>query len=143
MYYGLRPVSSARGVIGAPPARVPVALPRGGAGAYTDAIMRFMKTVLLASLLAAAPLATPAALARPYQFSRGPREAPPPPPTEEIVTRPGYIWIGGHYEWRGGHYLWVGGHLVRGRRNHAWHEGRWERHGRVWRWYPGRWRPHR
>jgi hypothetical protein len=95
--------------------------------------------LVLLGVLAGAPSQ---AGAHPWPY-RGPREAPPPPPVEHVVTRDGYVWIGGHYEWRHSHYIWADGHLVRERRGRAWHEGRWEQHGATWRWRGGSWAPHR
>lgn len=68
-------------------------------------------------------------------------EAPPQPQYEEVVVRPGYVWIqgrwvhdGGRYVWRKGYYEherhgyhWVQGHWERGRRGHVWIEGHWSR----------------
>jgi hypothetical protein len=73
------------------------------------------------------------------RFYRGPYEAPPPPRSEVIRERHGYVWVGGHYGWRHNHYLWSHGHYARERPGWGWREGAWEHRDRDYVWRPGRW----
>ena len=71
---------------------------------------------------------------------RAPREPPPAPRAEEVtVNKPGYIWIGGHYEWRRGQWVWTRGHSERPRKGRSWHDGAWVLHEDHYDWRPGRW----
>ena len=75
----------------------------------------------------------------PSGFS-GPTSAPPPPRDEGYHSaKPGFVWIGGHYEWRNHEYQWVGGRWDRERPQKRWVDGRWELHGREWVFIEGSW----
>lgn len=65
---------------------------------------------------------------------------PPPPRYEEVVVRPGFIWINGHWNWDGGRWVWMGGHYERERAGYAWEPGRWEVRGGRHVWVEGTWR---
>jgi hypothetical protein len=73
------------------------------------------------------------------RFYRGPADAPPPPRSEVIRERHGYVWVGGHYGWRHNHYVWSRGHYARERPGYGWHEGVWEHRDRDYVWRPGHW----
>ena len=66
-------------------------------------------------------------------------EESPPPQYEEVVVRPGFIWIQGNYQYSGGRYVWMGGHYERERAGYMYAPGRWERRGRGHVWVEGRW----
>lgn len=70
---------------------------------------------------------------------------PPPPPRARVVvtSRPGFVWIKGHYAYRGGRYVWLDGRWERERAGHRWVQGRWVRRGRGHVWVEGRWERHR
>jgi len=70
-------------------------------------------------------------------------EAPPPPRTVVVETRPGFVFVQGHWNYRGGRYVWLAGHWERERANHVWVQGRWERRGNRHVWVEGRWEAHR
>lgn len=67
-------------------------------------------------------------------------EAPPPPRTVVVETRPGLVWIEGRWAHRGGRYHWEDGRWERERANHHWEQGRWQRRGRGHVWVEGGWR---
>ena len=71
------------------------------------------------------------------------RIAPPRPPREVIVTRPGpaHVWVPGYYRWAGRRHMWVGGYWALPPRPHAvWVPGYWApRHG-GYVWVAGYWR---
>ena len=64
----------------------------------------------------------------------------PPPPREEVVeTRPGFLFIQGHWYRAGGRWEWQAGHWERERANQHWTAGRWERRGKGNVWVEGHW----
>lgn len=65
---------------------------------------------------------------------------PPPPQYEEVVVRPGFIWIQGRWNWNGGRWVWMGGHYERERAGYVWAPGRWEARGGRHVWVEGSWR---
>jgi hypothetical protein len=67
-------------------------------------------------------------------------EAPPPPRAVVVETRPGFIFIQGHWSRNGGRWEWRDGYWERERSGYVWDEGRWETRGRGHVWVEGRWR---
>src|SRR5262249_61903096 len=65
---------------------------------------------------------------------------PPPPQYEEVIVRPGYLWIGGHWAWNGG-WVWAPGYYEVERPGYLWVGGVWTTHGGGSHWVPGYWRP--
>jgi hypothetical protein len=68
--------------------------------------------------------------------------APPAPVYEVEVTqvRPGYLWIGGHYDHIGGRYVWQRGYWERPRVGSYWVPARWEYRGGRHVFVRGEWR---
>jgi hypothetical protein len=66
-------------------------------------------------------------------------DAPPAPREEVVVSRPGYVWIHGHWHHDRGHYVWRGGYYERERPGYSYVEGRWEKHGKKHVYVEGRW----
>src|SRR5437899_810995 len=69
-------------------------------------------------------------------------EAPPAPPPEVIVVRPGpaFVWVPGWWTWRG-RWVWTGGHWVIGPHPRAvWVPGHWHKQGSGYVWARGYWR---
>jgi hypothetical protein len=64
---------------------------------------------------------------------------PPPAQVETVETRPGFVWVRGHYVWMNGQWRWTAGHWERERAGYAWTDGRWERRGNAWVWVDGTW----
>jgi hypothetical protein len=69
--------------------------------------------------------------------------APPPPPREIVVVRPGsrYVRVPGYYRWDGRRYFWVAGYWSmppRGRT--VWVPGGWQYRGGMHIWVEGQWR---
>ena len=68
---------------------------------------QFLKFILIAVSIAgpAATIANAAVVVR---------VAPPRPPVERVVARPGptYVWTGGYYRWSGHAYVWAPGRWV-------------------------------
>ena len=65
------------------------------------------------------------------------RVAPPPPPREVMIVRPGprHVWVPGYYRWTGRHYVWTRGYwAMPPRPAAAWVPGYWapRRGGHVW-----------
>ena len=65
---------------------------------------------------------------------------PPPPRYEEVVVRPGFVWMQGRWNWNGGQWVWMGGHYERERVGYIWAPGRWEMRGNRHVWVEGEWR---
>ena len=66
-------------------------------------------------------------------------DAPPPPQYEQVVVRPGYVWIGGHWGWRD-RWLWEPGYYEVARPGYVYVGGTWVVHGNGHHWVPGYWR---
>ena len=67
--------------------------------------------------------------------------SPPPPRSEVVVYRPGYVWVSGTWSRHGGHWAWRDGHYVRERPNYVYVQPRWERRGNGYVYLQGTWRP--
>lgn len=67
-------------------------------------------------------------------------EEPPPPRAVVVETRPGFIFIQGHWQRAGNRWVWRDGYWERERAGYVWEEGRWENRGRGHVWVEGRWR---
>jgi hypothetical protein len=67
-------------------------------------------------------------------------EEPPPPRRVVVESRPGFIFIEGHWYRRGGRWEWRDGYWERERSGYVWMPGRWERRGRRHVWIEGSWR---
>lgn len=84
----------------------------------------------IATLLAAATIATTLGSAMPAAFAF----PPPPPPlryeVRPVIPHPGWIWRPGYWNWVGGRYVWVGGLWV-APGGPGWRAG--------WHWVPGHW----
>ena len=65
---------------------------------------------------------------------------PPPPRYEEVVVRPGFVWIQGRWNYEGGRWVWMNGRYERERAGYAWAPGRWEMRGNRHVWVEGEWR---
>jgi hypothetical protein len=97
-----------------------------------------MKTRLLAAALVATTLV--AALPAAEAVKLVVREAPPAVRVEPVpAPRPGYQWVGGHWDWRGSKYVWETGTWVKERPGYVytaptWVEvnGHWERREARW-----------
>lgn len=97
------------------------------------------KSLLLASLLLAAGVLTPALsqagvaidinVAPPEPVM----ETPPPPP------QPGYVWAAGYWNWEGGRHVWVPGHYMAPHPGYRWVPDRWDHRDRGYHYEPGHW----
>ncbi len=67
-------------------------------------------------------------------------EEPPPPRTETVEFRPGFVRIEGRWVRNGGRWVWRDGYYERERVGYAWDQGRWERRGNRHVWVEGHWR---
>lgn len=102
----------------------------------------------LGSLLLAAALAaiSSGCVVRAHGHVGGPvvvtevEEEPPPPHAVVMQTRPGFIWVEGHWAREGRQWVWRDGYYERERSGYYWEQGRWERRGRGHVWVQGRWR---
>jgi hypothetical protein len=65
---------------------------------------------------------------------------PPPPRYEEVVVRPGFVYIQGRWNWEGGRWVWMGGRYERERVGYMYAPGRWEMRGNRHIWVEGEWR---
>jgi hypothetical protein len=65
---------------------------------------------------------------------------PPPPRYEEVVVRPGFVFIQGRWNWNGGQWVWMNGRYERERVGYMWAPGRWEARGGRHVWVEGEWR---
>jgi hypothetical protein len=57
-----------------------------------------------------------------------------------VVSRPGAIWVHGHWKRTNGDWHWTVGYLTPERPNQVFVEGRWERRGSGFVWVTGNWR---
>lgn len=103
--------------------------------------MTALRNMLAALLVAGAALTVPAmtgcyASGGAYMVD----DEPPAPREEVVVSRPGFIWIHGHWDHPNGRWAWRGGYYERERPNQVYVEGRWERRGTGHVWVNGSWR---
>ena len=100
-----------------------------------------MKTRLLAAAMVAATLgvALPAAEAVTLVV----REAPPAVRVETVpAPRPGYQWVGGHWDWRGSKYVWESGTWVKERPGYVYYAPTWVEKNGHWERREARWARH-
>ncbi|MCW5801040.1 MAG: YXWGXW repeat-containing protein [Deltaproteobacteria bacterium] len=71
-------------------------------------------------------------------ISIGPTVAPPALRFERVVTRPGFVWVRGHWDWRGS-WVWVPGHHERVRAGHRWRDRSWVQRDGVYVSVEGGW----
>ena len=64
---------------------------------------------------------------------------PPPPQYEEVGVRPGYFWVGGHWNWQG-RWIWAPGFYEVERPGYVYVGGNWTHHGTSAHYVPGYWR---
>ena len=67
-------------------------------------------------------------------------EEPPPPRAVVVETRPGFVFIQGHWDRVGNRWAWRDGYWERERAGYVWEQGRWETRGRGHVWVEGSWR---
>lgn len=67
-------------------------------------------------------------------------DAPPPAREEVVVSRPGEVWVQGHYARTNNRWKWVDGHYVRERPGYVYVGGRWDRRAQGYVWIEGGWR---
>ena len=97
-----------------------------------------IRTLMLASAMAAAAIASPAIARDNVAFSIN--VGPPPPRVEYVpAPRPGYVWAPGYWDWNGRRHVWVRGHYLRGRGHSQWVPDRWDRRGDRWYHERGHW----
>jgi hypothetical protein len=101
--------------------------------------MRFHK-ILFAIVTASSAMALPALGCYGTGSAYVAYDEPPAPREEVIVTRPGFIFVHGHWLREGGRWRWHGGYYERERHGYAYREGRWEHHGNRHVWVEGGWR---
>jgi hypothetical protein len=67
--------------------------------------------------------------------------APPPPPRAQVVveTRPGMVWIEGHWARHGDRWVWIDGYYERERPGYLWVQGYWDPRGDQYVWIEGHW----
>lgn len=65
---------------------------------------------------------------------------PPPPRYEEVVVRPGFVWVQGRWNYEGGRWVWMNGRYERERAGYMYAPGRWEQRGNRHVWVEGEWR---
>ncbi len=59
------------------------------------------------------------------------------------MTRPGYVWVDGHWDWVGDRWAWTDGEWIAERPGFFWVQGAWiVDGGRRWAYRPGHWAPH-
>jgi hypothetical protein len=103
--------------------------------------MAYLKRSWLAAagLLAGGLFSTPQLAQAQYHAAYAVENEPPALQQEVVESRPGYLWIKGHWEWRHGHWDWSPGYWEPVQERRIWVEGRWEKHGHHWQWYEGHW----
>jgi hypothetical protein len=96
-----------------------------------------IRNVLLAVVLAgSAGLGATACTSRAYLVE----EAPPPPRNEVVSSRPGHVFVKGHWARKGGHWSWVEGRFERERSGYVYVDGHWDRRPQGYVWIEGAWR---
>ena len=97
-----------------------------------------MKSLVLAAALVSGAALVPACYATGHAYVV---DGDPPPPREElVVSRPGFVFVHGHWGRDHGRWRWHDGHYERERAGHRYVEGRWERRGDRRIWINGAWR---
>ncbi len=66
-------------------------------------------------------------------------EDPPPPRSVVVESRPGFVFLEGHWYRSGGRWEWQDGHWERERAGQSYVVGRWDRRGNKRVWVEGRW----
>lgn len=66
-------------------------------------------------------------------------QAPPPVMVEEVVERPGYVWIRGYWHWTGSRYVWRKGHWDRVRPGYHHVAAHYVRQADGWHFRAGIW----
>ena len=103
--------------------------------------MTSLRKILASLVVAGSTIAAVPAVSGCYGTGTLVVEDVPPPPREEIVvSRPGHIWVHGHWMRPGRTWVWRGGYYERERSDQVYVEGRWERRGRGHVWIDGGWR---
>jgi WXXGXW repeat (2 copies) len=64
---------------------------------------------------------------------------PPAAQVEQVSSRPGFVWVKGHWDYRQNGWKWISGRWERDRPGYVWEEGRWEQRGNAWHWIEGHW----
>lgn len=67
-------------------------------------------------------------------------DSPPAPRVEVATYRPGFVWVGGHWNRNHGRWHWNDGSYVSERPGFVYIEGRWQRNGSGHVWVQGGWR---
>ncbi len=66
---------------------------------------------------------------------------PPPPRSEVVDPRSGFVWIAGRWNLRGGQWVWTSGHWERERAGYRWRAATWQRCGDEFGLVLGAWEP--
>jgi hypothetical protein len=65
--------------------------------------------------------------------------APPLVAAAIIASRPGEVWVEGHWDWVDGQWSWSRGYWMAERPGFVWIQGGWSRDRGRHEWRPGRW----
>ena len=102
--------------------------------------MTSLRKFVAALVVAGSTVAAVPAMSGCYGSAYVVEDGPPAPREEIVVSRPGFIWVHGHWTRPGRTWVWRGGYYERERPEHVWVDGRWERRGRGHVWVDGGWR---
>jgi len=69
-------------------------------------------------------------------------DSPPAVRAEVVATRPGFLWVHGHWAREGHRWDWKPGYYAPERPGQVYVEGRWQRNGNQYVWVSGTWRGH-
>ena len=72
-------------------------------------------------------------------YAMGPASAPPAVRVERYHSRPGFIWVRGHWDWRGDQWVWIPGHYERERAGYYYREPTWQQRDGAWISVEGSW----
>jgi hypothetical protein len=65
--------------------------------------------------------------------------APPLIAAAIVTSRPGFVWVEGHWDWAGGRWSWTNGYWMREQPGFVWEQGIWIHNHDRYEWRPGRW----
>ena len=100
-----------------------------------------LKKSLIAAIISAGAVATPALAGVTVGIGIG-VPLPPPAPVYEAPPAPayGYVWAPGYWAWFGNRYIWVRGRYIAARPGYAWAPEHWEHRGERYHFVQGDWR---
>jgi len=97
-----------------------------------------LRKVIVCSCATLAIMAAPAFARIDFDIDIG--VAPPPAQVEVVpAVPPGYVWVPGYWAWEDGRHVWVPGRRIEERPGYNWVGEHWEKRGDKWHFERGYW----